>query len=97
VALAVGSSAEITQLGLPDVTILEPFKPVTGWVAVSARSQRFGDVLHKTYPIGALGWLGAFQPVEYVGRTIALYYIPPPSTLPVQTAGRIPSSPLRNR
>jgi hypothetical protein len=36
-------------------------------------------VLHKTYPIGALDWLGAFQPVEYVGRTIALYYFKQPA------------------
>lgn len=97
VAIAIWSSAEITQSGLPAFTVLQPFKPTTGWIAVSARSRRFGDVLHATYPIGALDWLRNFQPVAHVGHTIALYHIPGPPTLPLQTAERVPSSALKNR
>jgi dolichyl-phosphate-mannose-protein mannosyltransferase len=77
--LAVWSSAEMGQMGLPKFGVLQPFQPVNGWVAVSARSVRFGDVLHTTYPLGSLSWLEKYTPVTTVGRTISLYYIPPGS------------------
>jgi hypothetical protein len=76
-SIAVWSSADMSQMGLPNFDILEPFQPVSGWVAVSMRSLRFGDVLHTTYPPGAFAWLDRYQPVGEVGKTIRLYYIPP--------------------
>jgi hypothetical protein len=76
VGIAVWSSADITQIGLPEFTVLKPSEPVTGWVAVSARSVRVGDVLHKTYPPGSFDWLSAYQPVAHIGKTILLYHIP---------------------
>ena len=76
IGLAVWSSADITQIGMPDVTVLKSSEPVTGWVAVSARSVRVGDVLHKTYPQGSFDWLDGYQPVAHVGKTILLYHIP---------------------
>ncbi len=76
-SIAVWSSADMSQMGLPNFDILEPFQPVSGWVAISMRSLRFGDVLHTTYPPGAFAWLERYQPVGEVGKTIRLYYIPP--------------------
>jgi len=76
--LAVWSSADMNRMGLPAFDVLEPSAPVSGWVAVSARSQRLGDVLHKSYGPEAFAWLDKYQPVSTVGSTIRLYYLPPP-------------------
>lgn len=77
--LAVWSSADMERMGLPQFGVLQPFRPVDGWVAVSARSIRLGEVLHETYPLGSLSWLEKYTPVAEVGHTISLYYIPPGS------------------
>ncbi|HEV2728920.1 MAG TPA: glycosyltransferase family 39 protein, partial [Terriglobales bacterium] len=77
VGVAVWSSADVSQMGLPEFEVLEPFQPETGWVAVSIRAMREGSVLHKSYPPGAFAWLDQYRPVAQVGRTIGLYYIPP--------------------
>ena len=77
VNIAMWSSAELSYMGLPEMEVLPPFHPVTGWVAISARSLRFGDVFHKTYPPHAFDWLNQYPPKEGVGKTIRLYYIPP--------------------
>lgn len=81
VGIAIWSSAEITRSGLPDFTVLQAFKPTTGWIAVSARSRRFDDVLHMTYPRGSLSWLEKYEPVSTIGHTMRLYYIPPDSSV----------------
>jgi len=88
--LAVWSSADMERMGLPHFGVLQPFRPVDGWVAVSARSIRFGDVLHATYPPGSFSWLEKYRPVTNVGRTISLYYIPPrpESSLEISGSGR---------
>jgi hypothetical protein len=80
-SLAVWSSADMQRMGLPEFEVLHPYQPATGWLAISARSFRFGDVLHESYPPDAFGWIAKFQPVAYVGRTIRLYYIPEQSPL----------------
>jgi hypothetical protein len=67
---------QVDSLGMPEFTVPEPFQPVTGWVAVSKRPTLTGDIFHKTYPSGAFAWLDKYQPVEQVGKTIILYYIP---------------------
>jgi hypothetical protein len=74
-SVAMWSSADLSRMGLPEFEVLQPFHPVTGWVAVSLRSARLGDVFHKSYPPGALAWLDAYQPVDQVGKTIRIYYI----------------------
>lgn len=51
--LAVWSSADMSRMNLPVFQTPPPFQPVTGWVAISLRSLRMGDVLHTTYPPGA--------------------------------------------
>ena len=74
--IALWSSADMKETGLPDFGVPKPFRPVTGWFAISARSMRMGNVFHSTYPPGAFAWLERFQPVAYVGKTIRLYYLP---------------------
>jgi hypothetical protein len=68
-----------TRLGLPAWDSLEPYQPVTGWVAVSqtmlknygwmAAQQRGRSDL-------AFSWLDQYRPVGRVGKSILLYYIP---------------------
>jgi hypothetical protein len=66
------------RLNLPNWDGLEPYQPVTGWVAVSqtmlhnygwmvARQQGRKDL--------AFAWLDRYQPVARVGRSILLYRI----------------------
>lgn len=76
VSMAVWTSADLARMNLPKVSILQPFQPATGWVAIGIRSLRLGDVGRQTYPGGAFAWLSAYRPVEQVGKTISLYYIP---------------------
>ncbi len=75
--LAVWSSADMTHMNLPAFETLPPFQPVTGWVAISLRSLRFGDLFHSTYPPDAFAWLNRRQPAAKIGKTILLYYFPP--------------------
>jgi hypothetical protein len=68
-----------SRLGLPAWDSLEPYQPVTGWVAVSqtmlknygwmAAQQRGRSDL-------AFAWLDQHRPVGRVGKSILLYYIP---------------------
>jgi hypothetical protein len=74
--IAVWTSADIYQMGLPKLAILEPYQPVTGWVAVSLRSLRIAGLFHKSYSPDAFSWLDRYKPVQMVGKTIFLYYIP---------------------
>ena len=75
--IAVWSSADMSRMNLPAFQTPPPFQPVTGWVAISLRSLRMGDVLHTTYPPAAFAWLDGRKPVEQIGKTIRLYYFPP--------------------
>jgi hypothetical protein len=74
--LAMWTSADMDKTDLPTFTVPEPFQPVTGWIAISKRSQRMGDVFHHTYPADAFAWLDQYKPVEQIGKTILLYHIP---------------------
>jgi hypothetical protein len=74
--LAMWSSADPQRSGLPKFDLLDPFHPATGWVAISLRALRFGDVFHESYPPGAFTWIERYEPVVEVGKTIRLYYIP---------------------
>ena len=82
VGIAIWSSADLSRMNLPDYEVLQPFHPISGWVAISLRSLRFGDVLHQSYPPDAFAWINQYQPVESVGKTIRLYYIPGDSRFP---------------
>jgi hypothetical protein len=84
--MAVWSSADMSRMDLPDFDTPPPFQPVTGWLAISLRSLRMGDLFHDSYPAGAFAWLDHDQPTARVGKTILLYYLPPCA------AGGAPSS-----
>lgn len=86
-SLALWSTADLSQLGLPPFEVLKPFEPASGWIAVSARSRRAGDVLHQEFPLGSLSWIEKYQPVAHVGQTILLYYIPEQSASPSLSQG----------
>jgi 4-amino-4-deoxy-L-arabinose transferase-like glycosyltransferase len=74
--IAVWSASDIYRMDLPKLEILQPYTPVTGWVAISVRSLRLGQLFHTAYPPDAFAWLNRYQPVQQVGKTIFLYWIP---------------------
>jgi Dolichyl-phosphate-mannose-protein mannosyltransferase len=76
IALALWTSADMDQTPLPAYTVPEPYQPVSGWFAISLRALRTGAVFHKKYPQDGFAWLDRYQPVEHIGKTILLYYIP---------------------
>jgi hypothetical protein len=86
VTLAMWGTADVAELGFPTVKVLQPNDPVSGWVAISVRTLRTGQVVvidqsvQYTYfiPHGALAWADTYQPVAHIGQTILLYYIPSP-------------------
>ena len=68
-----------TRLGLPAWDSLEPYQPVTGWVAVSQTMlKNYGWMVaqQRGRPDLAFAWLDQYQPVGRVGKSILLYYIP---------------------
>ena len=67
-SLAYRGTADLRRERLPPLHILAPHERVTGWVAVSqlARTRNHSDY----------AWLDAYHPVERVGKTIDLYYLP---------------------
>lgn len=76
VSLALWSSADMSKSGLPGFVVLQPNQAVSGWVAISRRALRFGDVFHNRYPQGAFDWLSGYQPTAQIGKSILLYNIP---------------------
>jgi hypothetical protein len=85
VGLGIWSSADLALLDLPQRQILQPHTPVSGWVAVSLRALKTGQVVFcedghilpdKDYPHDTLSWLEQYRPVAHVGKTILLYDIP---------------------
>ena len=67
--LAYRGTADLTREPLPHFLILPPWRPATGWIAISE--------LAKVHDPKGYGWLDAYQPMERVGKTIELYYLPP--------------------
>lgn len=53
---------------LPPLPLLRPGIPKSGWIAVSA--------LARAHDSRGYEWLTAFTPLERVGKSIGLYYIP---------------------
>ena len=66
--LAYRGTADLAREPLPPFVVLPPWKTARGWVAISA--------LAKVHDPKGYGWLDAYQPVERVGKTIELYYVP---------------------
>jgi len=67
-SLAYRGSADLRREPLPQVHILGPRERVSGWVALSE--------LARTRNLSDYAWLDAYRPIERVGKTIDLYYIP---------------------
>ncbi len=89
VGMGIWSSADLALVGLPPLDILQPHKPVSGWVAVSLRAVKTGQVVFcqnghmlpdEEYPHDTLAWLEKYRPVAHVGKTILLYDIPQTAT-----------------
>lgn len=69
-SLAYFGSADVYRHGLPKIHELEKGQPATGWVAISLFKLKINATRHYR-------WLSAYEPVETVGKSIRLYYIPP--------------------
>jgi hypothetical protein len=67
--LAYLGTANLAHEPLPPFVILPPWRPTTGWIAISE--------LARVHDPKGYAWLNAFQPMEKVGTSIDLYYIPP--------------------
>jgi hypothetical protein len=63
-------SANLDQFNLPPRRELSPYRKTTGWIAVSLMKLQQGT----NSP--SFAWLKEYQPVEKVGKSIWLYYIP---------------------
>jgi hypothetical protein len=66
---AIFTSARLDRHGI-NTTPLDPYVKTSGWVAVSEMTIAMGR------PKGEYTWLNAYRPVQRVGRSIRLYWIP---------------------
>jgi hypothetical protein len=66
--LAYRGTADLRREPLPQLHVLPPRERVSGWIAISqlARTRNHADY----------AWLDAYRPIERVGKTIDLYYLP---------------------
>lgn len=67
-SIAYRGTADLTREPLPPLTILPPHRQAHGWVAIFA--------LARTRRPGNYAWLDAYRPVERIGKSVDLYYIP---------------------
>jgi hypothetical protein len=69
-----------TKLGLPNWDSLDPYQPVTGWIAISyTMRENFGWMAAQQRGRSdlAFAWLDRYQPVMRVGKSILLYHVSP--------------------
>ena len=71
-AVLLVASANITEHGYPVYDLLEPYKPMTGWIAVSETAL----ALDPATPKGGYDWLIKGRTYERIGKSIRLYYVP---------------------
>jgi hypothetical protein len=64
---------DLIALGLHKMKKLPAYKEKTGWIAISVMCLKMGT---QEPPYDQFAWLEAYKPVERVGRTIYLYFIP---------------------
>src|SRR5262249_48156063 len=69
IRLAYQGTADLSREPLPPFVRLPPNQTATGWVAITA--------LTREHEPAGYAWLGAYRPVERIGKTIDLYFIPP--------------------
>ena len=70
-SLVYRGTADLIREDLPHFTLLPPFVHATGWLAAGLLAKATGAEGE-----GYL-WLNKYQPVERIGKSIDLYYIPP--------------------
>jgi hypothetical protein len=73
IAYAGSAGLDLHQFGLPPFRILDPHQPTTGWIAISLLRLKAGGV---GFPNDGFSWLDSYKPVDLVGRSIRLYYVP---------------------
>ena len=61
-------TADLKRETFPTLTRLAPGHPTTGWVAITA--------LARVHAQSGYAWLDAYTPVEKIGKSIDLYFIP---------------------
>ena len=66
--LAYRGTADLRRESLPPVHILPGHERAIGWVAVSE--------LARTRNLNDYAWLEGYRPIERIGKTIDLYYVP---------------------
>jgi hypothetical protein len=73
--IKIGGTAnlDLDLFDLPPRQTLQPYQRETGWIAI--------DVFHLTLgtleaPYDQFAWLREHQPVEHIGKSIWLYYVP---------------------
>ena len=67
-AIAYRGTADLKREPLPPYQILAPRRPQSGWVAISE--------LARTRNPADYAWLSAYRPLERIGSSIDLYYVP---------------------
>ncbi len=74
-AIKYNGSQEINldQFNFPQRRELNPYQKTTGWIAMSVYHLKYGT---GEVPYDQYSWLEKYQPVEKVGKSIWLYYIP---------------------
>jgi len=68
-SLAWIGTADLSREALPPFSLLPPGQPTTGWIAITA--------LAREHQMKGYAWLARYQPLERIGKTIDLYYVPP--------------------
>jgi len=67
-SLGYKGTADLTRESLPPFTLLKPGQPVKGWVAITMLTLQENQ--------SGYGWLEKYQPVQRVGKSFDLYFIP---------------------
>ncbi|HEX8170015.1 MAG TPA: glycosyltransferase family 39 protein [Thermoanaerobaculia bacterium] len=75
-SLAYFGSAQPGAHGFRGLRPLLPYRPATGWIAIS--EMHFREASGRTR--GAWAWLGERQPVAYAGKSIRIYYVNGPGS-----------------
>ncbi len=61
-------TADLAREALPPYTLLKPNQPVRGWVAITMLTLQENQT--------GYGWLREYAPVQRIGKSFVLYYIP---------------------
>jgi hypothetical protein len=73
IAYAGSAGLDLNHFGLPPFRMLNPDQPTTGWIAISLLRLKAGGL---GVPSDGFSWLDSYKPVDLVGHSIRLYYVP---------------------